>query len=198
MVKINGRFNFADYLIATKLHAKRGWLMTCLLYYFIGALSIMTVGGVVAAIQGRMDWGLLLFPASFLAFLVAYQFIILPRQVARMFNQQKSLSAPFEMEMTDEGLLYRNEFGSGLTLWSHFIKWKENKEMLLLYRNDIMFNMLPRRLFHDESEIDFVHAKLRQGNIPSASKVRDPIQVGFVVLVIVVAIGALICNFFSR
>jgi hypothetical protein len=86
------------------------------------------------------------------------------RQLTRVFTQQKDLSAPFEMTLTDQEFSMRNEFGESHLPWDSFVKWKEDKEMLLLYRSDVMFQMLPKRLLHSDGELGYVLSRLRQTN----------------------------------
>src|SRR5215475_7227989 len=51
------------------------------------------------------------------------------------------------IELSDEAFELRNEFGSSRIPWKNFVKWKQNKALLLLYRSDFVFQMLPGRIF---------------------------------------------------
>jgi hypothetical protein len=38
--------------------------------------------------------------------------------------------------------------------WQHYLKFKETKEMFLLYYFESLYHILPKRVFTDSSEID--------------------------------------------
>ena len=164
MIQINGQYELADFKKAQALHARRGRLATWGVYYVIGLMALITGVGGVLAIMGRFPWSYVLISALVLGAFVIVRFVVVPRQLTRVFTQQKDLSAPFEMTLTDQEFSMRNEFGASHLPWDSFVKWKEDKEMLLLYRSDVMFQMLPKRLLHSDGELGYVLSRLRQTN----------------------------------
>jgi len=164
MIQINGQYELADFKKAQALHARRGRLATWGVYYVIGLMALITGVGGVLAIMGRFPWSYVLISALVLGAFVIVRFVVVPRQLTRVFTQQKDLSAPFEMTLTDQEFSMRNEFGESHLPWDSFVKWKEDKEMLLLYRSDVMFQMLPKRLLHSDGELGYVLSRLRQTN----------------------------------
>lgn len=195
MIQIKGQYDFADFKKAQKLHSQQSRLSTWIGYYVIGVLVLATFGGGVLAITGLLPWSIEVYPALFLGVYVLFQFVVIPHQLARVFNQQKDLSAPFEMELNDHEFSLKNQFGASHLPWNNFVKWKENKDILLLYRSDIMFNLLPKRLFRNEGELQYVLEKLRQNNVPVANRVRNSFQMVAVVVLIIVAIVVLLFQF---
>jgi len=125
-------------------------------------MALITVVGGVLAIMGRFPWSYVLIAALVLGAFVIARFVVVPRQLSRVFTQQKDLSAPFEMNLSDQEFSMRNEFGESHLPWDSFVKWKEDKEMLLLYRSDVLFHMLPKRLLHSDDELGYVLNRLRQ------------------------------------
>jgi hypothetical protein len=164
MIQINGQYELADFKKAQALHARRGRLATWGVYYVIGLMALITGVGGVLAIMGRFPWPYVLISVLVLGAFVIVRFVVVPRQLTRVFTQQKDLSAPFEMTLTDQEFSMRNEFGESHLPWDSFVKWKEDKEMLLLYRSDVMFQMLPKRLLHSDGELGYVLSRLRQTN----------------------------------
>jgi len=71
----------------------------------------------------------------------------------RIFRQQKSLNLPFSIEATSEAFCAFNETGKTTMPWGHFVKWKESERLLLLYHSDILFNLVPKRLFQSGAEL---------------------------------------------
>lgn len=190
MIQIQGQYDLADFKKAQTLHADRERLATWAGYGFIGVLIISTLVGIIVAIMGSLLWSYAFYPALVLGVYLLFQFVLRPRQLARMFKQQQELSAPFELELTEEEFIFKNQFGAGHLPWSHFVRWKENQDMLLLYRSDVMFNMLPKRLFRTPAELDYLRERLRQNNVPN--KVRNSFQWVAVGLIILVAIVVLL------
>ena len=163
MIQIKGQYELADFKKAHALHARRGRLATWGLYYVIGVMAFVTVAGGVLAIMGRFPWSNVLISALVLGLFVIVRFVLMPRQLKRIFTQQKDLSAPFEMTLTDQEFAMRNEFGESHLPWDSFVKWREDKEMLLLYRSDVIFHMVPKRLLRGDGELGYVLDRLEQG-----------------------------------
>jgi len=162
MIEISGRYELADFRKAQALHARRGKVATWSAYYVMGVMALIAVVGGVLAIMGRFPWSYVLISALALAAVVIVRFVVVPRQLKRIFAQQKDLSSPFEMTLTDQEFTMRNEFGESHLPWDSFVKWREDKEMLLLYRSDVVFHMLPKRLLRSDDELGYVLGRLRQ------------------------------------
>lgn len=73
--------------------------------------------------------------------------IYIPYKAKKIFKQQKSLQIPFVVVVSNEGLHFSNEMGEVKIPWDNFLKWKENKNLFLVYHSDVLFQMLPKRLF---------------------------------------------------
>ena len=201
MIQIKGQYEFTDFKNAQTLHAQYGKLTTWVGYFAVGILALGTLTGIVLAVLGRFSWSdvtYFTFPAIFIVILALFQFVILPRQMLRVFKQQKDLSYPFEIDLSDDGFEMRNEYGSSRVPWGDFAKWKEDANLLLLYRSDAVFQMLPKRLFQDNQELEFVHEKLRQANVPDARRVRNPVQMITFALLLLVIIVICITSYISN
>lgn len=196
-MQFHGQYELADVRAAHKLHAQQSRLTTWAGYFVIGLVAIMTALGIPFALQGRFPWTLLLFPAIALGVWAFYRFYLLPRQLERVFEQQKDLSAPFTVDLTDTGFEWRNEFGSSRIPWGDFVKWKENQEMVLLYRSDYTYYMLPRRIFEAQGGIAYIREKLQQHNVSAANQVRHPVQTVLVVLLVLVLIVVFLFQFLA-
>lgn len=169
MVQIKGQYLLSDVLIMHKLHRKRDWMWTWLIYIWIGIMVVSSIGGLLAAdsIDSAGQALILLVIPGTLAFI---QYVSIPKQIARNFKQQKEYMVPFEMDFTEEGVQMRNEFLSYRKPWADFIKWKENDELLLLYQSDTSTSIIPKRLFQNRQDMDYVYEKIEQHHIPDASQ----------------------------
>jgi YcxB-like protein len=98
-----------------------------------------------------------------------YRKVVLPKQVKQSFEQQKSLSLPFEMELTERGMHTSNELGNNTVPWEYFTKWKENEDIVVLYQSDNIIHMIPKRLFPDPQQLEMVKSLLQKNIVTRAT-----------------------------
>ena len=180
MIHLTGQYQLEDFKAAQRLHAWGSRSGPWVTYLILGAFIVAGFGLLVAGLVPRYaeTYGSLVFIA---VVLIIFGFLGIfrnarqwPRQLERIFDQQKDLHAPFEIELDEEGWHWRNEYGQTRIPWGDFVKWKQGEDILILYRSDVMFHFLPRRLFHDQGEVDYVLEQLRAHNVPSARQAQGP------------------------
>ena len=176
-MKITGQLQWTDYLNAQLLHLKPNKIVR-IIYYV--SFSVMALGSIVgfyflylfAIGEWHSSLGSILMifviPVMFLIAVPLYRFAILPNLTKKIFNQQKELHAPFEMEITDTNLVMSNEFGNAIRPWKHFTKWKENKELITLYHSDVMFTMIPKRLLTNPQQLEIIRSIIEKNGIRAA------------------------------
>jgi len=195
MVSIKGKFELADLQAAQNLHAMPGKWAWVGIFALLGLFGLLLLAGIVLGIQGRVSWWLVIYPVFVVGFLALFWFVLRPAQITRAYKQHKELSSPFEMELTDEGYAIQNSYGQGKIPWQDFAKWKADKNIILLYRTDNMFNMVPTRLLQGEAEVRYVLNQLRQNSVKEASLVKNPVRTisrALVWVLVVVIIGVLL------
>jgi hypothetical protein len=169
MYQIEGTFTAEDYLHALKL-GRHGTLFSnniarVLLYILLGILLLST-GYLGWATE---SWSPIISVAFFMGVVVAmislFFVIYIPNRAKKIFDQQKELHLPFKMRFGEDGLHFENSIGQATRPWEMFVKWKEDKNILMLYHSDVMFSMLPKRLMNDET-IVFVRDQLKKKNVP--------------------------------
>lgn len=69
------------------------------------------------------------------------------------------------MELSDQGLSISDQYENALIPWNNFIKWEEGKELILLYRLYMVFQMPPKRLFNKETDLQYLREQLVRNNI---------------------------------
>lgn len=172
MMKIEGKLEQTDYLNATLLHLQPTGVARILLYAILSIVGFFVVVLIYMTALNELPVGLMI-PGLFLAAFVAlYRYVLIPNQVKKIFNQQKNLSLPFELEITDAGLVGINELGKSTQPWNHFVKWKENKDLLILYHSDALYSMIPKRLCTDSSQVESIKMYLKSNNVPMARNSR--------------------------
>ena len=169
-MKIKGQFQWTDYLAAQLLHLQPSRFVRVALY---GAFSLMTLSFITIFclfIIGQLDGNIsFILPAFILTIIFPiYRYVLLPNRIKKIFTQQKELSLPVEFEFTETGVHTSNELGNSTRPWTHFIKWKENKEVIMLYHSDVLFNMIPKRFFTDSQQIETFKSFLENNKVPTA------------------------------
>ena len=196
MIKIQAQYTLEDFKYAQKLHmkGKRGTLSGLQAYFAIMVALVLIMFGFSLVSTKGLDWVALLIPVALMVAVGIYFAVTQPRQIARFFQQQKELSAPMEFELSEEGFAIQHQYGGSRIPWKEFAKWKEDQEMILLYRSDLSFHLLPKRFLAGGDQLQYVHDRLRQNNVPDAAGIRSRNwiwQVVFFVLLFV-AICALV------
>ena len=194
MITIRGQLTEQDYLQAQQLHMQlTGWAR--LLPY--ATILLWIVGFIFAglkAIQGTPSFFLALVPATlFILITPLTNRSVLPRQIKRLFQQNKEVSAPMEMEFSEEGMKFTNSFGHNARPWSYFVKWKEGEQGFLLYHADQVFNLIPKRLGGAPEALSFVREQLQKNAVPVAGTSSIILRMRLLFFIVVLfAIGTMV------
>lgn len=140
-----------DYLAAVRLNMRprKAWAVVGIVLLVVFAAAIGLMLWRLASGQGQwFDFAL----AAAVVWLVAWYWVFLPRQVRKLYSQQRSLQEPFEAIFDDAGMRTRSERGDGTLLWADAHKWRESKHLFLIYQSDALFHLLPKRCFGSEAE----------------------------------------------
>ncbi len=201
-MKINGQLTLEDYLQAQYLHMRPGRLAAAVLYILLGLVVLGILGSLYPSIAAGDPIQSMIFILPFLViilFIVLYYYVLFPRRVQRIYEQQKEMSASFEHEITPEGLASSNQYGYANRPWGNFRKWRENNDLFLLYLSDLQFIVLPKR-FCTPEQLQAIRERLQANKIPEggASYRGRFIAVGIYFAVLLVLFAALYVSFFSR
>lgn len=138
---------------AMSLTSRRSLIYLGLLFVFWSALLLF-----VLLTAGRDDPNAMTFAGIVLACMiggVAVQIPItrrlyIPMVARRTFKQQKDLGDWRTIEVQPPRIVFRTENAIANTPTENFLKWAENQKIVLLYRSDRLFNMIPKRAMTDE------------------------------------------------
>jgi hypothetical protein len=161
----NGQITKEDYVHFQRLHMKQP--------AYVYVLVVVILAAVFSCyIATSPQWNSVVRIVSYLlpslvfgVFIYIFYKHILPNQWMKSFEQNRELSLPFGMEIDESGITITTELGRSLRPWKHFVKWKEDEQMLLLYHADNMATILPKRMF-DEKDIAFLHSMVETHQIP--------------------------------
>lgn len=165
-MKISGKLEWTDCLAAERLHQRPAGAQK-LVRYVVTALVVLAAAWVIYYAADNDPYGLLLAAVLIVLYaggLLTNRFLVLPRRARRLYEQQKGLQVPFVHEITPAALISTDEFGHGERPWSHFLKWREDKDILLLYLTDIQSVLIPKR-FTTEEQIQALRERLQEHNI---------------------------------
>ena len=187
-MKLKGQLQWTDYLNSTLLHMQPGRLSKIVLYGELLLVGCAFIGGFYLLVIGRLERPISFFLPLiiFLGIYPLYRYLLLPNRVKKIFSQQKDLSSPFEMEFTDTALVASNEFGNSNRPWGNFIKWKENDDLLILYHSDILYTIIPKRIFTAPEQVEKVKAFLEKSNVPAAKNSSIAGSAAFFILLIAI------------
>lgn len=83
-----------------------------------------------------------------------WYFVFLPWQIRRLYRQQRALREPYDVAFDAAGISMTSALASSTFPWLHVHKWRESKQLLLVYHSDAMFSIFPKRYFDSPLEID--------------------------------------------
>ena len=191
MIQIKGQYTLDDLKKAQQLHARQTAASYGTRVFLVLLAVLFYISLIVLVLLGRLDWLYLLAPLALLLVFLLFQYVYKPFMLGRTFKKNKDLSAPFEMELSEDGLSVSNPKGHALIPWNNFLKWAEGGEMILLYRSYIMFQMLPKRLFARESDLQYLREQLARSNVPQAGQANKRISLNRLLVYIFLFIAIL-------
>lgn len=193
-VKLEGQMSREDYLAGMRLHMRPGGA-TLALYIWVGIGAVLLAAlGIYMLFRGEVTYFLLNPGLIGIAVFVLHRYVLMPRRVERIFNEQKGLRAPFEIELTEASIKMTNEFGFSETPWSTLFNWKEDEKLFLLYQSSAMFSLLLKRLFPDERQVPLVRTWLA-GNVVPPTRKRPWVFVTITLLILVAMLCTLVGQF---
>ena len=191
MPPIKGQYTPDDFRKAQRLHARQGAASADTRIFLVVLVVFFYISLIVLVLLGRLDGLYLLAPLALLLVFLLFQYMYKPFMWGRTFRKNKALSAPFELELSGEGLAVSNPAGRALTPWNNFVKWAEDREMILLYRSYLAFQMLPKRLFATEGDLQFLREQLTRNSVPQAGKANKKISLNRLLVYIFLFIAIL-------
>jgi hypothetical protein len=85
---------------------------------------------------------------------------ILPSKLRRLYSQVRG-RADVTYSWDDEKLFLTSEYGQAARSWTDFLKAKESDELILLYINDALYEIIAKRWFRDASDLNTFREHLK-------------------------------------
>jgi hypothetical protein len=155
-VRAEGIIAEADYVRSQYLYIRPspglGWAV----------IGVVIAALIIGAIVASLPWII----AGVAAYLALWLLVFIPWHAKKNYRQYKALSEPVSIEVRDDGLFFKRDNGEGLVPWSHIVKWRQNKTLVLLYPASNIFHLIPSHFFptHEAYEEFVTVVKGRCGN----------------------------------
>ena len=141
-----------DLIEAKKLsiRPRKAYLITLFLL-LVPTLSFLIFGIFHSITQESSDYTWIWLLGFILYFSFLYYSIVYV-SAKRQFKQNKKLSEPIEIEITEDSFRTKASYGNSELKFTDFHKWKFNKKIILMYHSDALFQVIPSRIFSNEEE----------------------------------------------
>jgi len=125
------------------------------LFIAIGLVIIGVFLYYVDLFNGELDW-LCWFFGGYGIVVIFYYFYRLFTMGKRYFKKLPDFSNSFSFTINEEEIVIKGEKISSVLKWNHFINALITKDLVLLYPNDIRFNIFPAKYFSGNQFDQFV------------------------------------------
>jgi hypothetical protein len=166
-MNITGKFEWQDYMQSVRLNYKTHIFTTIFwTLIFLMAIFILLFSLIFQEFSHYSIFAIILFAIIILSIMITLvnNFIVIPINTKKYFYQDKELQIPFIMEIENETLTLKNEESVSIRKWIDFIKWRKDKNIIMLYISDIKFIMLPKRMLTQEQQENIINI-LNKNNI---------------------------------
>lgn len=75
--------------------------------------------------------------------------VVIPRRTRIVYKQQKTLQAPYDVEISEDQYQATSAHGACAMPWQDFHQYKVGPTLILVYQSDALFHMFPKRWFAD-------------------------------------------------
>jgi len=142
-----------DYIKANLVHMRPRPVIKWVGYFMLLLVVIVLGLSIYEAIAHQKSFSDSIWIIAALAYLAFLFGFLRPRRIRKIFRQQESLHMPYSFTVADDAVLTKSENGEARLAWDYFSKWKEGKDLFLLYQSDVMFHMVPKRCFASPEEM---------------------------------------------
>jgi len=163
-IKISGKYSFDDYKRTNKLNKNvPQWLTIISNIIYIVMYMLFAIALIYSILTKAWYWLpllVLLFAVLFLSYWYA------PRRMRKVFFQEKYFQVPFEIEITEKQFSITNEIAQIKQEWKDYVKWTENRDLILLYSSEASVRIIPKRFLTDENDGKTIIRLLRENGVP--------------------------------
>jgi len=88
--------------------------------------------------------------------------LICPWQAKKNYRNYKTIQQRLKLELTEGGFTIRAESGLSDVKWEHLLKWRENKDIILVFFAPKMYYLVPKRVSDAGFDVEVFRHLLRE------------------------------------
>lgn len=161
-----------DLLDACRLHdlgVVLGWRMLLLVGGYtvaVGGLAYLVSSLVYRPLAAGLIAGAVATLISVL--LLALRGLLLPRYlVRRQLREQRAYRGEWHLTWSEQGYRVQGETASSEMAWGHYVRWRQNARVILLYQSWQSYQFVPKRVLPSGAD-DFIRTRLQAAGVPQA------------------------------
>lgn len=150
-IEAEGELTERDYMKAQWLHLKP---RRPLLYVGYGLLFLIGIAAALA-VGSSASVGDTTPAIGFFAVLGLFVILVLWQWLAyrRAYRSQRTLSGTQRLLFSESGIRGAFAYGAGETEWGAFIKWRESRDLFIIYQASNLMHIIPKRWFAGEQAV---------------------------------------------
>lgn len=86
--------------------------------------------------------------------MIIARFLLIPYRFKRKFRKNSSIRRTATLSWDDKGLTFESENGHMLIPWADFVKWRENDDVIFVYRSRLIGMTIPKRVFDKPEKLE--------------------------------------------
>ncbi len=111
-----------------------------------------------------------MFSSLAIALYFIFNFQLRKHKAKKLYKSSPSYHGSISLDVTEERLHFKGESYDSNIAWGHFVKYVEDEKMVLLYANELVFHMVPKRNFSPEQLASFCGLLARKVNNSTQSR----------------------------
>jgi hypothetical protein len=164
-IKLSGKYTFEDYKKANDLHTQVPQWLEIATHISINITFLFMIIPYIGDFIETGDLNFILFVGMYIALILGIYWLP-QRMLLKRYNQDVFFKKPFEIEITDEYFSFSNEVFQTKQAWKDYVKWRESRDMILIYPYDTGWHPIPKRLFNDEGDEKNIKRLLHENGVP--------------------------------
>jgi hypothetical protein len=153
---ITGQITEAEYIAAHHVHRRKVAVAMNIV------MAVLVVVGIGAYLATSQMWAMIVLGGGVGGLIGEFlqSRFFYPRRLRRILAQTKG-RVDLTYSWDDEKIYLSSERGQVARPWNEFPKARENDQVILIYYNDALFEILSKRWFPDQAKIDEFNRHLR-------------------------------------
>jgi|SRR3990170_5122025 len=151
-------------------------------YLLLVLCAVAAIFGTVTLSQRGAPAYYAISPVAVFAGILLFGYTLLPRRARVLYNQQRELHEPMQIDITPDTVRFETSSGSSTRQWASFVKWAETPHNLILYQSDALLNVIPKKALPELNSQNEIRSYLRNARVREAKAADAPRVLSFLML----------------